>query len=267
MITKTIALDVCSTVAAWRKSKRLTRPEGYWDRILRIDGDAKTRKGVKRGHLTGILYLAPANMSGVLNTCSCASGGCMDVCLVTSGRAGFDPRINLTRIAKTRYMVESMKAFLLSIAHDILGLIRTAKRRRLKPAVRLNGTSDLPWLALFFAQLFPEVQFYDYTKIPRAWTRTLPNYHLTFSHSETNYAHCMDALAHGLSVAVVFGLKKGAPMPATWNGFPVFNGDIDDLRFLDPKGAVVGLYAKGRAKKDQSGFVVRSGLIQIGVAA
>jgi hypothetical protein len=44
-------------------------------------------------------------------------------------------------------------------------------------------------------------------------------------------------------------------MPETYMGRTVFNGEDSDLRFLDPKNVVVGLYAKGKAKKDTSGFV------------
>src|SRR5215471_12582188 len=97
----------------------------------------------------------------------------------------------------------------------------------------------------------------DYTKLPMPWKRTLSNYHLTFSHSEDNLQDCLDALAQGVNVAVVFGNKKSEPLPEYWHGYPVYNGDETDLRFTDPKGVVVGLYAKGQAKKDCSGFVVR----------
>src|SRR5579863_7626510 len=96
---------VTSMVNTWRASTRLTKPTGYWDRILRVNGDSKTIKGRKHGYLTGILYLAPANKSGVLNTCACSSEGCRKSCLDTAGRGGFDPRIGQTRIRKTRYMV------------------------------------------------------------------------------------------------------------------------------------------------------------------
>ena len=44
-------------------------------------------------------------------------------------------------------------------------------------------------------------------------------------------------------------------MPVDYLGLPVFNGDESDLRFLDPKQVIVGLYAKGKAKKDETGFV------------
>lgn len=152
---------------------------------------------------------------------------------------------------------------------SIEALIRKAKREKLIPAVRVNGTSDLPWLALMMASEFPNVVFYDYTKHARAWERVTPNYHLTFSHSETNEAETMRALDHGLNVAVVFDTKKGSPLPSTFLGRPVIDGDLHDLRFLDGyKGSVIGLRAKGPAKKDTSGFVVPvAQLVQISIAA
>jgi hypothetical protein len=106
------------------------------------------------------------------------------------------------------------------------------------------------------------VQFYDYTKVPKPWERTrhAPNYALTFSRSESNEVACADALRNGVNVAVVFSTRKGQPLPATWQGVKVVDGDIDDLRFLDEKGGVVvGLRAKGKARRPevQGGFVVQ----------
>ena len=102
---------------------------------------------------------------------------------------------------------------------------------------------------------FPEVQFYDYTKILGRKVSEISNYHLTFSAADGNDIDVTKAVAQGYNVAVVFGIKKTLPMPEDYVGMPVFNGDDSDLRFLDPKGVVVGLYAKGKAKKDTSGFV------------
>lgn len=115
---------------------------------------------------------------------------------------------------------------------------------------------------------FPDLQFYDYTKNPgRAVTNAMgfhpANYHLTFSRSETNERQCLDVLAAGGNVAVVFstatksGKRPAEALPADWHGYRVVDGDKDDLRFLDPRGVVVGLRAKGRAKHDTSGFVVQ----------
>jgi hypothetical protein len=131
---------------------------------------------------------------------------------------------------------------------DIHKLIRECKRRRMRPAVRLNGTSDIPKLAHTLAAKFPQVQFYDYTKIPRVWERTRDNYHLTFSHSGENLSDCFGALRNGVNVAVVFA----GELPQMWNGYRGVDGDRDDLRFLDPAGVVVGLKAKGEAKRMMS---------------
>jgi hypothetical protein len=147
--------------------------------------------------------------------------------------------------------------------------IRKAKKLKLKLAIRLNGTSDLPWLGKLFSTEFPEVQFYDYSKLPKVWQRVRPNYHLTFSHSELNHDECERALGHGVNVAVVFDTARGEALPETWMGRPVVDGDEHDLRFLDGyQSAIIGLRAKGPAKKDCTGFVVRvDQLVQIQLAA
>ncbi len=235
--------------------------------LLSVEKDAKTVKGTDQGFLTGILYLAPYNLSGVVNVCVNASPGCIASCLFTAGLASVHSSINVGRIAKTRYMVADPVAFRESLAYDIARLERKAMKRGLVPAVRINGTSDLPKLAREMALRFPNVQFYDYTKLGKAWLRELPNYSLTFSHSELNLSDCLQALAHGVNVAVVFGLKKGTAMPETWHGYRVVNGDESDLRFIDPKGCVIGLYAKGQAKHDTTGFVDRLVNIELGKAA
>jgi hypothetical protein len=133
------------------------------------------------------------------------------------------------------------------------------------PAIRLNGTSDLSWEkygfvdnGVFYQNIFarfPNVQFYDYTKVLGRKVAGIANYQLTFSNADGNEADVAKAIASGYNIATVFGLKKTEPMPSTYMGLPVFNGDESDLRFLDPKGVVVGLYAKGKAKKDTTGFV------------
>jgi hypothetical protein len=145
-----------------------------------------------------------------------------------------------------------------------LGIKQSAKIN-MTPVFRLNGTSDLSfekyevvrngvtYKNIFAA--FPEVQFYDYTKILGRKVNAINNYHLTFSAADGNDLDVRRAIKEGYNVATVFGIKKTEPMPEFYEGRPVFNGDESDLRFLDPKGVVVGLYAKGKAKKDTSGFV------------
>lgn len=225
-------------------------------KLLTVE-NAKTIKGESLGYLTGILYLAPASESGVINTCPMSTAGCRADCLYTAGRASFTPSIITARIRKTKWYASDRAGFIEQLRKDIAALIKKAKRMHLIPAVRVNGTSDLPQLSRQMAREFPEAQFYDYTKIPRPWDRVSANYHLTFSLSESNLSDAVEVLQRGMNVAAVFNVKRGAALPDTWKGFSVIDGDTHDLRFLDQHrlGLVIGLRAKGRAKKSTSGFV------------
>jgi hypothetical protein len=135
---------------------------------------------------------------------------------------------------------------------DIQKAIKFAERKGLIPVFRLNGTSDLSWEKytindknLF--ELFPNVQFYDYTKVLGRKVSQYKNYHLTFSKADGNDADVAEALMQGMSVVAVYDeIPAGVP-----------SADETDLRFLDPKGIMLGLKAKGKAKKDLSGFVIR----------
>jgi hypothetical protein len=164
--------------------------------------------------------------------------------------------IQQARVKRTRLYFSDPERFLAILAADILRQQRRATTHGLRFAVRLNGTSDLPGLPLLMSARFPDVVFYDYTKHPAPWKRARPNYSVTFSRSESNESACLDALAHGVNVAVVFSTRKGEPLPARWKGWPVMDGDVSDLRFLDAPRHVVGVRAKGPARRDTSGFVV-----------
>lgn len=149
---------------------------------------------------------------------------------------------------------------MVQLVSDVEGVVKKARRDNLIPAIRLNGTSDIRWEtiscvrgATLYANIFeafPTTQFYDYTKIPNR-KNLRENYHLTFSLSETNEKDAYKQLTNGINVAVV--LKKPV---ATFHGYPVLNGDEDDLRFLDPPNHVISLIPKGKAKKDTTGFVI-----------
>ena len=227
----------------------------------------KTAKGEAAGYFTAILHLAPANVAGLGTVCPMATAGCKAMCLNTAGRGGifkadaWTNTIQEARKRRTRLYFKNRAYFVEALAYDIGRHINAAQRLHLTPAIRINGTSDLPGLAREMAQRFPNVQFYDYTKIPRPWERTLPNYHLTFSRSEHNWSGALSAaeqaMRHGVNVAVVFSTPRGRPLPSYFGRYLVIDGDKHDLRFLDPRGVVVGLRAKGRARRDTSGFVVR----------
>jgi hypothetical protein len=223
-------------------------------------GNPKILKGMKQGYMTYILHLAPADVSGY-NTCPKATAGCKAACLNTAGRGGMFKKgettnvIQQARIRKTKMFFENRDAFLAILKDDIRKAIKQAEKKGLIPVFRLNGTSDIAWEKYGVIQEFPNVQFYDYSKILGRKVNYLSNYHLTFSAADGNDLDVRRAIKEGYNVATVFGIKKSQPMPETYEGMPVFNGDDSDLRFLDPKGVVVGLYAKGKAKKDTSGFV------------
>jgi hypothetical protein len=224
-------------------------------KLLAVSSDVKTTKGEKLGILTGILYLAPANISGY-EVCPRRSEGCTEACLYTAGMGKFN-NVQAARIKKTKMFFENRDEFLKILSDDIKSLVKKANKINMIPAVRLNGTSDIDWTRFDIMNQFPDVQFYDYTKVLNRLSKSIPNnYHLTFSKNEVNDEECQSALNLGFNVAVVFSTKKGNPLPETYMGYPVYNGDETDVRFKDPKGVVVGLIAKGDAKKDKTGFVV-----------
>jgi hypothetical protein len=234
-------------------------------RLLTLS-NPKIEKGRGRGWATAALHLAPAELAGVGNVCPWASAGCRAACLNTAGRGGIIRRgestnaIQQARIARTRLFMTDRPEFLRRLRRELRGFVQRAHAAGLRPAVRLNATSDLPFETIapgLFQEFRAFVQFYDYTKSPQRMRRyvrgeLVRGYSLTFSRSEANEADALRVLEDGGTVAVVF--RRG--LPPFWRGWPVVNGDGDDLRFLDPAGCVVGLRAKGRAKRDASGFVV-----------
>ena len=232
--------------------------------LFGINHNPKLSKGEKLNVWTAIMYFAPSNVSG-RNVCSAASAGCIAGCLFTSGKGGM-PVIQAARIRKTNRFFDDRVNFMARAVHEIERHVTEAIAAGYTPAVRLNGTSDLPWERIkcvrngitypSLMDAMPNVQFYDYTKIPVSRRNPASNYHLTFSLSESNDADAQDALDAGYNVAAVFDVKsRGGKVPATFMGRDVIDGDISDVRFYDPKGVIVGLKAKGDARGDSSGFV------------
>ena len=233
-------------------------------------GNPKVLKGLKQGYNTFILHLAPADLSGY-EVCAKRTAGCTIACLNLAGRGGMFKKGEITnviqqaRIRKTKLFFENRVEFMALIVKDIILAIKQSVKMGMIPVIRLNGTSDLAFEKYEVVingityknifEVFPDIQFYDYTKILGRKIKDIKNYHLTFSAADGNDADVAKAIEQGYNIATVFGLKKTQPMPEFYNGLPVFNGDESDLRFLDPKGVVIGLYAKGKAKKDTSGFV------------
>lgn len=227
---------------------------------LLTTSNTKIKKGEKMGFMSFGIHLAPAKLSG-FNVCKSKSAGCAAACLNTAGM-GIYSTVQAARIAKTKLFFSDKAAFMNQLVKEINSSVKKAVKNEMKPCFRLNLTSDLPWEKIKFNgqsifELFPDVQFYDYTKIPdrmeKFLTGLLPaNYHLTFSRSEDNGAIADAMLASGGNVAMVF--RKY--LPTQYKGKKVVNGDETDLRFLDGRGVVVGLVEKGLAKKDSTGFVL-----------
>ena len=252
-------------------------------KLLGVGNNAKTIKGDGSEYLTAILYMTPYKVmvdGNLFNSCAMAEiAGCIDPCLNTAGRGAFN-NVQTARERKAQWFYKDKQGFLDQLIEDVSKFEKYCNKRGIQPCVRLNGTTDIRWelqrylgcykkddkklvpAKLFnknIFEIFPNVQFYDYTKHPNRKVKDIPNYHLTWSYSNADpkYASYLNKvmLDNIMNVAVVY--REPLPIGMTrWKGYPVIDGDSDDLRFLDPKGGhIVALYAKGKAKKDTSGFV------------
>ena len=217
---------------------------------------------VYQDYLTAILHLHP------ISTKICPYqdiAGCKEACLNTAGRGGIIKKGETTNVIqearkrKTKLYLEDRDTFMSYLIADITKFVRYCEKKDKLPCLRLNGTSDIQWETIkidgqHIFDMFPNVQFYDYTKIPTRKVKHIPNYHLTWSYSNANmgYAKWFDKLAY--NIAVVFS----GDMPIYFKGREVVNGDETDMRFFDKPNVVVGLKAKGKARQDMSGFVVHT---------
>jgi hypothetical protein len=216
--------------------------------LLNYYSQTKMAKGEKFGYKTAILHLAPYKLSGK-NVCPKASKECIAFCLNTSGRGQMNS-VQKFRVNKTKLFWKDRQKFLEQLSKEVGQLKKRARKQGFKFAVRLNGTSDLAWHRFSsLMQDHPDVIFYDYTKVYNHLDHDLKNYKITFSASGSNNTECAAALKAGHNVAYVFKNK----LPKKFQGKRVIDGDKHDLRFLDPRGVVVGLLAKGSAKKAAAG--------------
>jgi len=243
--------------------------------LFSISTNAKTVKGEKLGYLTGVLYLAPAKLSGYQVCAMAATAQCEKACLNKAGLGGVYTFIQKSRIAKTKRFFEDRDNFMRDIVASIHGLIRLSRKqrrdskgryaKRFQVLVRLNGTSDIRWElipvtigGITYANLmlaFPDIQFYDYTKL--ANRKDIPsNYDLTFSYSgvQAYQPFVKKAQKALMRIAVVF--RHVESIPKRFIGMKCIGGDNSDVRHIERQNVVVALYAKGPAKHDRTGFVV-----------
>jgi hypothetical protein len=227
-------------------------------KLLSVNSNPKIDKSnkIQGEYWSCILHMRP------INTKICPYqniAGCKDACLNTAGLGGVYPSIQDARQRKTDLFLNDRAEFMSQLVLDIIKFIGACDRKGKKPCIRLNGTSDIQWEKIIVEcgqnifEMFPQVQFYDYTKIPTRKVDHISNYHLTWSYSEAaeKYAKLFDSVPY--NKAVVFRNKE---LPSTFKGVKVIDGDKHDMRFLDETNVVVGLKAKGKAKLDDSGFVI-----------
>lgn len=243
---------------------------------LLSDNQLKMAKSIDLGFYSVILHLEPAYTYKGLKTCPW-SGQCAGYCLGNSGQMRFEVARN-ARIRRTQLLVDHPSEFHGALVLDLCKARRYADSLGLKLTVRLNGTSDLRWESMAISQegknifqVFPEIQFIDYTKsVERALTVQIPNYNLTYSRNEkSKEGEIVEILDQGSKVAVVFDIAKGEPLPKTYKierrRFRVIDGDISDLRHLDPHGVIVGLrYKKAFSKKTGKSVKVKAGFVILG---
>ena len=198
----------------------------------------KVVKGEKLNWMTVVLHLMPWKFSGY-QVCPGANG-CQWTCLAFSGRGPMERTVEARR-RRTIQFFEDREFFMRMLVADIGKAAIEAELRVMNLAVRLNGTSDIPWEKVRththrnVMEHFPEIVFYDYTSV-RGRVIDVPNYHITYS----DKGDAIALLEKGYNVSMIF--DDG--IPDSWNGFPVIAGDETDLRFLDPSPCVVGLTRK-----------------------
>ena len=240
-----------------QQTKTAIQPSYKAVKNLLSEGSTNT-KTAKNNLQTFILYLAPSDIIGTHNLCPMASAGCKSSCLYTAGRGRFS-NVQLSRINKAKFWAYDRKAFYIQLANELMKIHDKSNFEKI--AIRLNGTSDIDHLDLlkrytginFLDPFYSNLLFYDYTKNINVFKRYFgSNYKLTFSKSETNFDECLEVINMGGNIAAVFS----AELPDTYGGIQVINGDESDLRYFDPMNVIVGLKAKGDAKKDTTGFVI-----------
>lgn len=230
---------------------------------LLSQGSTKINKSntIQDEYFSRILYLAPDNLAdGKRTVCPYAKiAKCNEACLNSSGMGVFS-NVQQARIRKTLMFLNETEKFFDLLIKDIDKFVKECDKMDKKPALRLNGTSDIQWEAIevggyenIFA-MYPQIQFYDYTKIPTRKVSHIANYHLTWSYSQANdkYASLFEKVPYNKAVVFFDAL------PSMFKGLKVIDGDKHDMRFLDKTNSVVGLLAKGKAKQDDTGFVIKA---------
>jgi len=230
---------------------------------LLSQGSTKINKSntIQDEYFSRILYLAPDTLAdGKRTVCPYAKiAKCNEACLNSAGMGVFS-NVQQARIKKTLMFLNETEKFFDLLIKDIDKFVKECEKLGKKPALRLNGTSDIQWETIEIEdfknifEMYPNIQFYDYTKIPTRKVSHITNYHLTWSYSQANdkYASLFEKVPYNKAVVFFDAL------PSMFKGLRVIDGDKHDMRFLDKTNSVVGLLAKGKAKQDDTGFVIKA---------
>jgi hypothetical protein len=233
-------------------------PDGSTHVLTRLLSQANHKQEKGEGFLSVGLTLTPrATGRSGRSLCPFATRGCAAACFADYDRLAW-PQNKRVAVARTRLLAQDLDLFFAMLMADLTRESTRANRLGIPLVCRLNVVSDVPFereCPELFTR-FTEVRFMDYTKDVRRMlaAERAHNYHLTFSRSERNEGDCLRVLEARRNVTVVF---RRPPFPRTFWGYPVIDGDRNDLRFLDPNPCVVGLKAKGKgARQDRTGFVL-----------
>lgn len=222
-----------------------------------VSKTTKHIKSIEYNELVYTIYLAPADSSGY-EVCSMRNIECTDLCLNESGMNRMnmnDEFINRSRIKKTQLFFENREYFVKWMMYEIELTKMKADKLGMSFSVRINNTSDINPISFYLdvngkklniLELFPDVQFYDYTKVPNRTKlmKMYSNYDLTFSFDGHNKETCLRMLENNVRVAVVFD-----KLPETLWGYKVIDGDLYDMRYRDEKNVIIGLKFKRVRKK------------------
>jgi hypothetical protein len=236
---------------------------------------AKIIKGEKYGYLTGVCYMVPAFSFKGGNTCSHHKlGDCSGPCLVNSGHMALKEAAE-ARKDRLMLFLKNPALFFEILSRELVLLAKRARKRRLKRAGRMNGTTDLDWSRIQFDgktifEHFPKIDWYDYTKNPKL----AENYHaagvsITFSwYKKADTVKALELLDRGVNIAIAY--KDQIPEYQEIGGrkIPTIDGDAHDLCFKDPRGVIRALKykfatmaknsAEINARALESGFIIQS---------
>ena len=232
-----------------KESTDICKKNGFSSFITEQNANPKLAKSI--GYYNAGFSLAPAKLSGY-NVCAGSTPKCRIGCLGNFGRTEFLPKILQSRINRTRFLFKNQKLFFDVVEPQLMAVQRKAERLKLPVAFRCDILSDLQWHKIQprIFESFPNWKFYGYTKIRSKIDSFLsgknPVYQLYSFNEKTKLDYVKSLLKLGVNVAIPFYCKTTLKptIPSSWQGLPVINGDLTDLRFKDKSGYIVGLKCK-----------------------